>query len=68
MTPHPLALSDAQLKIVVGVAGQVHPRQRQAFLQDVADRLLVREAFNDRDVSAAATAALRRFTGPPSLR
>jgi hypothetical protein len=60
----PLALSNEQLQDVMGLAAQLHPRRRHAFLAMIADELTNRQ-FNDRDVRAVATMALRRMLGPP---
>jgi hypothetical protein len=54
-----LALSDAQLRIVMIAAGPLPVEKRGLFLERVAARLALRGRFTDKDVDDAVRLALR---------
>jgi hypothetical protein len=56
----PLALSDAQLAIVLDAARTVPPEWRSRFLQDIADQLFGRNP-SDTDVAAAVEQVVARI-------
>jgi len=62
----PLALSDQQLAIIRRAAAPLHPRDRSAFLQRVAE-LLNGQEIGDGTVARAAAAQRRRYWDPPDL-
>lgn len=61
--PHPLALTSAQLGVVMTAASHLDPRWRPRFLQAIADRLVPLDDVTDDAVRAACMASLTRFTG-----
>ena len=66
MPPRPIALTDEQLAIIRRAAEPLHPRDRGAFLETVAE-LLNGHELGDGVVARAAAEAQRRFWVPPDL-
>ena len=64
--PRPLRLTDDQLDIIRRAAVPVHPHDRAAYLEAVAELLAGRE-IGDGSVARAAREAQRRFRNPPDL-
>jgi hypothetical protein len=62
----PLALSDRQLTILRDAAEPLHPRDRGAFLQTVAE-LLDGEEIGDGAIARAAREAQRRYRDSSEL-
>jgi hypothetical protein len=60
--PAPIALTDAQLSAVFEAARPLAVRDRDAFLQTVAELLLARPEIGDGDVHRAIVTAQRRST------
>jgi hypothetical protein len=64
----PICLTDAQMRTVKNLAAHVPYRQRDRFLQLTASFLRDQALpLNDRAVSSAATAALRKICGVADL-
>ena len=65
MNNHPLALSSNQMAIVRDHARMVPPLRRNAFLNDMADRLMALDPddLDDDAVKVAAVFAVHRFVG-----
>jgi hypothetical protein len=61
----PIALTDAQLTAVFEAARPLAVRDRDAFLQTVAEALQGRREIGDGDVHRAICVAQRRFYDPP---
>jgi hypothetical protein len=61
----PIALTDAQLTAVFEAARPLAVRDRDAFLQAVAEALQARPEIGDGDVHRAIRVAQRRFYDPP---
>jgi hypothetical protein len=64
--PKPLALSDDQMDILRRAAEPLHPRDRGAYLETVAD-LLNGHEVGDGSVARAAAEAQRRHRNAPDL-
>lgn len=62
----PLALTDDQMHIIQRMAAPVHPNDRGAYLQTVAD-LLRGQPLGDGTVSRAAREAQKRFLRPVDI-
>jgi hypothetical protein len=62
-----IALSDAQLTAVFEAARPLAVRDRDAFLQVVAEALQGRREIGDGDVHRAVVTAQRRFYDPPQF-
>jgi hypothetical protein len=63
--PAPIALTDAQLTAVFEAARPLAVRDRDAFLQAVAEALQGRREIGDGDVHRAVKVAQRQFWDPP---
>jgi hypothetical protein len=63
----PIALTDAQLTAVFEAARPLAVRDRDAFLQAVAEVLQARREIGDGDVHRAVRVAQRLFWDPPEL-
>jgi hypothetical protein len=61
----PIRLTDAQLSAVFAAARPLAVRDRDAFLQAVAEALQARREIGDGDVHRAVVTAQRRFWDPP---
>jgi hypothetical protein len=61
----PIALSDAQLDAIFAAARPLAVRDRDGFLQAVAEQLHGRRDLGDGDVDRAIRAVQRRFFDPP---
>jgi hypothetical protein len=61
----PIRLSDSQLAAVFDAARPLAVRDRDAFLQAVAELLQARREIGDGDVHHAVVTAQRRFYDPP---
>jgi hypothetical protein len=64
--PSPLALTDDQLSIIQRAAGPLHPHDRSAYLETVAE-LLNGHELGDGIVARAAREAQAKFLRPPDL-
>jgi hypothetical protein len=60
--PHPIALTDAQLNVLIDYAQQVPPQWRSRYLEAVVDQLLPlqHDVTND-DIQDAIRRTLNRF-------
>jgi hypothetical protein len=63
--PAPLALTDAQLTAVFEAARPLAVRDRDAFLQAVAEALQGHREIGDGDVARVVRMVQRRFFDPP---
>ena len=60
-TPHPLALSDDQMAVVLTHARLVRPEWRGRFLEDIADQLIRLDVIATADVYQAVNSTLQRI-------
>ena len=65
-TPALLALSDAQLKMVMDAAAPLYPNDRSKFLEDVADLLRGRASLGDGEIHRVIRDAQRRHWHAPA--
>ena len=63
--PRPIALSDAQLTMIMQAAEPLQPADRPAFLEDVARELQAQKAVGDGAVYRAVMTAQRNHFDPP---
>lgn len=63
MTPHPLALTDDQLRAVMDGARMVPPQWRDRFLSGIADRLGPLDTVSNDAVTEALHLVLDRIGG-----
>jgi hypothetical protein len=63
----PLSLSDDQMDAVMRAAAPLHPADRSAFLERMAERLRGVEILGDGLVSRIAREVQREFFRPPDL-
>ena len=63
----PIRLSDAELDDIFRAARPLHLRDRDAFLQHVADQLSTCTAIGDGTVARAIRETQRRHFSPPTL-
>lgn len=61
--PHPVGLSDKQMKLVLQGAQQLLPEWRGRYLEAVVDQLLTEDVICDFDVTAAVSRVLKRMGG-----
>jgi hypothetical protein len=61
MSPHPLALSDAQLSIIRDCAQQLPVERRSRYFEAVADQLMGIHSLTNDDVETAARRVLARI-------
>jgi len=62
----PVALSDAQLRMVMVAARPLPPEKRGLLLQRIAGKLALCGPFSDADVEAAITSAMARLIHEPA--
>ncbi len=66
--PRPIALSDAQLTMILQAARPLPVEDRDRFLQAIADVLRDQRVLGDGTVHRAIAEVQRRFFDPPSSR
>jgi len=62
----PLAVTDAQLQVVMGIAAAIVPERRSEFLERCGAMLIVRGRFTDDDVAAVAKLACTGLARRPA--
>lgn len=61
MTPHPLSLTDIQMREITQAAKSVPPEWRSRFMEGVADQLMHRDLVTNSDVQSAIDHVLVRI-------
>jgi hypothetical protein len=64
----PLALSDSELTAIMHACRPLQPRDRDAFLRDIANELAALPVLGDGVVHRAIVTVQRRHYDPPDLR